>query len=226
VNNPELGAFRDTVYYHIFGPTVVGTNESVHRILETRSVTINMPESDRRFDNDVTPEAALGLKERLVEFRARHLGVPFPELPKVARGRLGDILRPLHQIVRRVRPEREAAFMRLVASIESAKLIEKADTLEAQIVAVLVELEGSVDRGMLSVKLITDTLNKGRPERAQISYQRAGRRLQAMGFEKCRAGNNAAIVWDRGKIERLEESYGLRETHETQERDETHAPNG
>ena len=45
-----------------------------------------------------------------------------------------------------------------------------------------------------------------------------------MGFKKARAGNNAAILWDQANIDRMIDAYGLRETHETQERDETHAP--
>jgi len=221
---PDRGAHQDIVYYSIFGPTVISTNEGVHRILETRAVPINMPETSRRFENDVTPELSLPFKERLIAFRAAHLGETFADIPKPAAGRLGDILKPLQQIIRLVKPEREPSFLRLIRELEAEKLIEKADSLEAQILMVLARLKDQVERGILPVKKITDIFNEGKSEKSQVTYQRIGRRLSAMGFKKARAGNNAAILWDQENIDRMIDAYGLRETHETQERDETHAP--
>lgn len=221
---PDRGAHRDIVYYSIFGPTIIGTNEGVHRILETRAVHINMPETSKRFENDVTPELSLPLKERLVAFRARHLGETLADIPKPAAGRLGDILKPLQQIIRLVKPEREPSFLRLIRQIESEKLIEKADSLEAQILAVLIGLEEQVERGMLPVKRITDAFNEGKPEKGQVTYQRIGRRLSAMGFKKARAGDGAsAIIWDEENIGRMREAFGLRKTSETSDRSETSA---
>ena len=215
---PERGAFNDTVYYTIFGPTIVGTNESVHKILESRAITINMPESSRQFENDVTPELSLPLKERLIAFRARHLGETFPDMPKPTAGRLGDILKPLQQIVRLVKPEREPFFLRLVRELEADKLIEKAEGLEAQILTVIIRLKDQRDKGILPVKTITDAFNVDKLDKSKVTYHRVGRRLSAMGFKKARAGNNAAIMWDEEKVKRMAETYGLKQTHET------HAP--
>jgi hypothetical protein len=91
---PERGAHRDTVYYDIFGSTIIATNVAVHNILDTRAVQINMPQTDRRFEQDVTPDAALPLKERLTAFRARSLGKPMPESAKPASGRGGHSQTP------------------------------------------------------------------------------------------------------------------------------------
>lgn len=212
------------VYYSVFGPTIISTNEGAHRILETRAIPINMLETSKRFENDVTPELSLPLKERLVAFRARHLGESFADIPKSAAGRLGDILKPIQQIICLVRPEREKAFLRLVDELEAEKLSENADSLEAQLLRVLTGLKEQVERSVLPVRVITDAFNEGTSEKAQVTYQRIGRRLSAMGFKKARAGDNAAILWDKENIERMIGTYGLRETHETQERDETHAP--
>lgn len=222
---PDRGAHRDIVYYSIFGPTVIGTNEGVHRILETRAVPLNMPETSRRFENDVTPELSLLFKERLIAFRAAHLGETFADLPKPAAGRLGDILKPLQQMIRLVKPEREPSFLRLVRELEAEKLIEKADSLEAQILMTLIGLKGQVERGILPVKVITDAFNKGKSEKSQMTYQRVGRRLSAMGFKKARASDGAsAIIWDEESIERMKETYGLRKTSETSETSETSVP--
>lgn len=212
---PDKGAHRDIVYYSIFGPTIIGTNEAIHRILETRAIHINMPETTKRFEDDVTPLRALPLKEKLIAFRARHYGETLSYLPKPASGRLGDILKPIQQVIRLVRPEREQHFLKLVKKLESEKLIEKADSIEAQILNILSNLRNSVDKGMLPVKEITDSFNAERSDRYKVTYHRIGRRLSAMGFTKVRTSNGAsAIVWDEEKIERIKDSYGLHQTSE------------
>ncbi|MFC1715625.1 DNA primase [Candidatus Poribacteria bacterium] len=213
---PERGAHQDIVYYSIFGPTIIGTNEGVHKILETRAIHLNMPETSKRFENDVTPELSLPLKERLVTFRARYLGENFANIQKPAAGRLGDILKPLQQIIRMVRPDREPAFLSLVKELEAEKMIEKRDSLEAEILLIIIGLKDQVERGILPVKIITDTFNEGLSERSQITYQRVGRRLSAMAFKKAKTSDGgSAIIWDDASIERMKETYGLRKTSET-----------
>ena len=218
VLHPDRGAHRDTFYYSVFGPTVISTNEGVHRILESRSININMPETRKKFENDVKPELSLPLKERLVAFRARHLGEKLPDIRKPARGRLGDILKPLVQIIRFVKPEREGCFLTLVKELETERLIEKADSLEAKILAVVMDHEIAVRKGVLPVKIITDFFNHDLPENKRITYQRVGKRLKAMGFKKARTSNGAsAIIWDSDNIDRMKEKYGLKQTSETSE---------
>lgn len=213
---PDRGAHKDIVYFSIFGPTVIATNEAVDRILETRAVSINMPETRKRFENNVTPEMSLPLKERLITFRAEYLGEILPDIPKPASGRLGDILKPLQQIIRLVKPDRESCFLGLVEQLQEERKIEKADSLEAQILKVLVEHRDEVERSILPVKLITDAFNDGRPDKFRLTPQRIGRRLSAMGFKKGSTGAGAsAIIWDDDAITRLMRTYGLREMPES-----------
>ncbi len=215
---PEKGAHKDIVYYSIFGPTIIGTNEGVHKILETRAISINMPETGKRFENDVTPELSLPLKERLIAFRARHLGEILPDMPKPAPGRLGDILKPLHQIIRLVKPEREPSFLRLIKELQSERLVEKADSLEARILEVICMSESEVVTSKLTVKTITDKFNEGRSEKEKVNSRTIGRRLKAMGFKKVRMGDGSmAITWDNILIDRLRETYGMKNTPETSE---------
>lgn len=110
VLDADKGPFEDTSYFKVFGPTIIGTNKNVHHILETKAIQIKMPESARQFENPVTPESALQLKERLLAFRARHMCRVLPDVTRIAPGRLGDILRPLHQVIMLARPEQEADF--------------------------------------------------------------------------------------------------------------------
>jgi DNA primase catalytic core len=222
VNNPDRGAFQDTDYYSIFGPTIIGTNENMDKILETRSITINMPEANRRFENEITPQLALPLKERLLAYRARHLGNPLPSLPKPATGRLGDILKPIMQIIRLVSPQNIKTFEKMVADLQSSRLMIKAESLEAEILGAIIQLEDQVIKGGLAIKTITDHINQGRTERTSLTPHRIGHRLSAMGFEKCKTGvGNTAILWSDDKIEKLKTSYGLNQSPETPETQET-----
>ncbi|MEW6601389.1 MAG: CHC2 zinc finger domain-containing protein [Nitrospirota bacterium] len=210
VQYPDRGAYEDTVYYKIFGPTIIGTNESLDKILETRAVVINMPETSRQFENDVTPENALPLKERLLLFRARHLGEKPPDVSKPAEGRLGDILRPIYQIIRIVKPANEDGFLQFVKGLKSARAIEKSTSLEAEIVQAIINLPHEVKAGALAVKIATDKVNENRPERYRVTYQRIGRILSALGFTKGKAGDGASVIlWDDNLISKLKTNYGL-----------------
>ncbi len=215
---PEKGAHKDIVYYSIFGPTIIGTNEGVHKILESRAVQINMPETDKIFENDVTPEFSLPFKEKLIAFRAAHFGEPFQQIPKPAPSRLGDILKPLHQVIRKVKPEREKAFLRLVKDLQADRMVEKSDSFEAQILEAVWQSADLVESARLSVKAITDTFNDGKSDREKSNPRTIGRRLNAMGFKKRRMNDGKmAIMWDDQFIQRLRHTYGMDITSETSE---------
>ena len=216
---PDRGTFKDIVYYKIFGPTIIGTNEAINPILATRSITINMPEASKRFENDVRPDMALPLRARLLAFRAKHINGPLPEVSKPAHGRLGDILKVIRQIIRLVKPEREEAFMALVERLETKRLDEKADSLEAEILKTIINLKDHVLNRMLAIKSIVEALNVGRSDRMKLSPQRIGRKLNELGFEKGRLGHGeSAILYNESFIETLVSRYGLDLTSVTPDR--------
>ena len=207
---PDRGPFADTVYYKVFGPTIIASNESSPEVLESRAVQINMPLSRRNFETDVTPELCLPLKERLTAFRARFLGTTMPDASKPVSGRLGDILRPLVQVIRLVRPERETALIDLIKNLQRQKRSNRGETVEGSILATIIGLEGEVSRGCLSVQEITATYNQGKPEKFQINERTVGRRLKAMGFQKTHIGTGiSAIFWNDELINSLCSYYGI-----------------
>ena len=213
VMHPDWGPHRDIVYYEAFGATFAATNEPINSILESRAVQINMPETAKTFDNEIKPEHGRPLRERLVAFRAFYLNAPLCDIPKPARGRLGDILRPLQQIIKLVRPDREAAFLSLVQKIEAGRRAEKSGSVEAQLITILGKLRQNVDRGMLPVKLIADYFNKDRPEKHQWTYQFIGKKLSSLGFQKSSTSSgNATLIWNDDLLLRVAERYGLGKT--------------
>jgi len=209
---PEREPFEDYRGYEIFGPTVYATNEPSHRILESRGIVITMPKSERKFEEDVKPEFLLTYKERCVAFRARHLGEVPPSCDKPSSERLGDIMKPLYQVLKLVCPEREESFLRFLKKLEEERKMLKSETSDAQIIQAMIELEPNVIAGELSLQEITEKVNEDLDERYKRSNEKIGWRLRAMGITK-RTGKRGKryVIFDREKIYALAREHGLPE---------------
>ncbi len=204
---PDRGAHKDTVYFNVYGPTIVATNETVSEILATRAIQIIMPESDKQFNNDVKPEDGLELKERLVAFRARHLDNELPQARKPCRGRLGDILRPLLQVLLIAVPEEKKRFIRLCGELEQERYENLADTLEARILQTIKDLESEIEKGLLEAKKIGDKINEGVPEKFKKSQSAITRICTRMGFKKKRPKGKTHIEIESALLEKLSLRY-------------------
>ena len=148
VNRPDKGAFRDTDFYDVFGPTILATNEVISDIADTRSIPIVMRKADRDFDNDITPESGLDFKEQLTAFRLVHFKDELPKVMRIAKSRLGDIVSPLHQILLKIVPKEEERFINLIKNIEKTRLTEKASTIDAEIIQAWVKAQDTVINGV------------------------------------------------------------------------------
>jgi len=208
---PEKGAYEDMVHYKIFGSTIVATNEPLHELLESRAIQINMPESDKTFEEDLDPKMFLELKERLVAFRARYLDKQLPDRAKPARGRLGDMLKPFSQILAQVKPEDEGCFQELVDVIQNTKMEEKSQSFEGKLFKTILDLEDRIKGGLLSVKVITKYYNSALDEKFKIDARNVGHAITKLGFDRVHKENGAYIVWDEGKINNLKKRFGLQD---------------
>jgi hypothetical protein len=109
--------------------------------------------------------------------------------------------------------EAEKTFWQEIDQIRKSELERlqnlesKTDDLQAQILKNIMRLKYEVKNGLLPVKTITDALNEGKSRECQFTYQRIGRLLTTMGFQKARAGNNSAILWNEEKIDRMLETF-------------------
>jgi hypothetical protein len=137
VLHPERGPHRDMEHFEIYGPTIIATNKQVSEILETRSLQIIMQDASKHFEQDITPKMGLPFRERLTAFRAKFMGKPLPQVKKPTRGRLGDIMKPLRQIVRLVCPQERHRFLEMVKDIEQKRRESLSETEEAKITRAL-----------------------------------------------------------------------------------------
>jgi hypothetical protein len=207
---PEKGRFEDTRYFDIFGATIIATNESVHKILDTRCLTTSMPPAKKRYDTEPTPELGLPLRERLVAWRAHRLGQRLPEMQKAYADRFGDITLPLLKIVRLVAPKEEKALLDLCARMEKGRLNEKSRTLEGDILTALLNLEREVKNGKLPLKWLVGKLNEERSEKETVTPRFVSPRLRSLGFQLT-SRNPADILWNSELLEHCLVAYGIKD---------------
>ncbi len=214
---PERGPFEDTVYFDIYGPTVIATNETVHNILDSRCLPIMMPLSPKTDWRDLDNGQALRLKERLVAFRARHMAEPLPNYPKPALGRLGDILQPLGVVMRLVSPNDEGIFVSMTRALWIERLQAKSQSREARLVAVLDEVSAQGDR--VSIESITELYNKGLPTNHLWSPEKMGREVRKLGFKggERRHGGTRTLIVDHELLAQLKTQWGLESPDEDAE---------
>ncbi|MFX0199710.1 MAG: CHC2 zinc finger domain-containing protein [Candidatus Hodarchaeota archaeon] len=205
---PEKGPFEDTIYYEVYGPTVIATNEPVSQILETRAVQIIMPESARRFEEDIKPEHGLPFRERLLAFRARWMDKQLPDTEKPVDGRLGDILKPLRQIAKIVCPD-EMWFLDFSKALEERRKEGGAESIDGQVVRAIWEAKGRVVHGHLLHEDVLAFINRNRPQRFHMSPHKLGWITKRLGFEKYSSGQQRGIYWNQELIDRLCERYGI-----------------
>jgi ribonucleotide reductase beta subunit family protein with ferritin-like domain len=213
VLNPERGAFKDSRYYGVYGATVIASNEAISHILESRSFPVDMPYSPKNFPKP-TPEAGLPLRERLVAWRARHLGLELPAPKELTLGRLNDITTPLWQIINLVSPSHLMLFEELIQEFSEKRREEKAVSIEGEVIKALLDLENEGKDGKLLVSMITDKVNEKRRDRDKVSSIYIGKVLRRLNFKL--AGSHKekrSYIYDTGLIQRLSIEYGLADTY-------------
>jgi hypothetical protein len=223
VQYPDQGPFNDTVYYDIYGPTIIASNEQLHKILETRCLPIIMPNRPGDYENP-RPELALELKERLTAWRAKHLTSTFPDLEPIEgiSGRLWDITKPMF-FVNSLLPVDHQTLEDSILSIAGEKDESRKDTLEGRLVAIIKEItdEGGLDRfAEWTIKTgdIRTRFNQGRPEDRHVSPQWIGKRLKSMSFH-----NRIVHGYSEIRITAAEYALILKQYGHTARESENHA---
>lgn len=208
---PEKGAFRDTVYYDIFGSTIIATNEPVHKILGSRCIDISMPNKPGNYENP-TPEKAQELKERLIAWRARVMDRPLPGIDVIQglSGRLWDISKPLLQVCKLVYPQGYIKLTNALLEVAGETIKDRKESVEGQIVTALYELSPQgLSEWKVKVSDLLETLNAGRPEGYKLTSQYVGRKLKAMSLQtKISTGGYSQIFLNCYDFNTLLQQYG------------------
>jgi len=137
------------------------------------------------------------------------MGKSLPTVTKPLKGRLGDIVRPMLQIVEFVKPDKIELINELIKQFDIDRKIQKSESFEAKLLEIILVLKNSVFDDLLSIKDITDKYNENLNEKAQVTTNKVGWRLKAMGFTKRKLNTGSYIELDELVITNLTESLGL-----------------
>lgn len=208
---PEKGAFKDMVHYAIYGPTVIATNEALHRILDTRCIPIIMPNKPGNYENP-TPDKAQELKERLTAWRARVIDTPLPEIEIIPglNGRLWDISRPLLQVCKIVYPQGFEYLKETLLEIAGQRIEDKKDSTEGQIISAIYDLSpNSIPDWTVKTQDVLDAINKKRPENYKLSPQYLGKKLSAIGIKTRKVHGYSEIILKKADFDTYLLQYGI-----------------
>jgi hypothetical protein len=222
INRPEKGAFQDMDYYDVFGATLLGTNEIIHEIADTRAIPIIMRKADRDFENEVTPLTGLELKEQLVAFKLAHFNDEIPKVSKIVKSRLGDIVRPLHQIILMTNPTKEQLFVELIKEIEQTKLTEKSNSIDAEIIQCWIKAKNEMVSGVVACQGVANFFNEGKDEKEKLASRKVGNILRSFSFQPTKTSTGAlGFFWNEQVTEKLVKEHGLLLVSELPETSET-----
>jgi hypothetical protein len=208
---PEKGAFEDTVFYSIHGPTLMASNSDVHKILGSRCLTFSMPNAPGNYENP-TPELAQDIKERLVAWRGKMMGRQLPDLMPIdgITGRLWDITKPLFQICQLVCPERFDVLVAAILDIAGQRVQEKKESFDGLLVQVIFEMtQGDADHFDIPTADVTTRFNELWVSDKPKSKEWTGRRLKALGVKTDTKNRFSIIRFDRVALNTLLAQYGF-----------------
>jgi hypothetical protein len=213
--HPEKGAFNDTVYYDIYGPTLIASNEMLHKILDTRCLPIIMPNKPGSYENP-RPELGLLLKERLTAWRAKMMQSRLEDIipPVNITGRLWDITKPLFQVAGLSNSGQFLDLYEAIDIISTDRGEAKRDSIEGIIVSIIHDL--SEERGLpvcvewtLKVRDILDGYNKGRAQDKHVTPQWIGRKLKSLSLKHRNVNGRSEILLNFEEYRTLIGQYGF-----------------
>jgi len=214
VLHSDKGPFHDTTYFQIYGPTIIATNEQIHKILNTRCLPIDMPNIPGDYENP-RPEFGLELKERLTAWRARHQSGVLPSISPIdgISGRLWDITKPMLQVNALVNPTGRDLLVQAILDISDRRVESKQDTTEGRLVGAIKELtdEGGFDeyaKWSLKTYEISKRYYEHRPEDKRFPASWFAKKLISMSIRHRTVRGLSEMLFSSEEYERLLEQYG------------------
>lgn len=208
---PEKGAFEDTVYYEIHGPTIMASNEPVHKILGSRCIAYTMPNAPGNYE-DPTPELGQNIKERLVAWRAKAMDALLTDIKPIdgITGRLWDITKPLFQICSVVCPVRYKALLGVIRNIAGERVQEKKESVDGLLIQVIYEMtQADADHFDISTADVTAKFNELWQGDKPKSKEWTGRKLKTLGIPTDTKSRFSMIHLDRKTLETILSQYGF-----------------
>jgi hypothetical protein len=224
--NPEIATFD------VFGFKALAGTQELADTLQSRCIITAMSKAVRQLRTFVDEAKAQELRNKLLTYRFLNLGTAddnmiltfLQENQGFRNARVIELFISLLQVA----PTQEVkqGLIELMKQITQSRLDAEQASIEARIFEAILKSEGKVNGGKISTQVITELFNDGQSEKDQVTSRFIGRKIAALGFEKCRVGDKgqAGFFYDATLIRRLKARYfpnGSQLTSETPETSET-----
>lgn len=215
--------------FDTFGFKGIAGTEELAATLQSRCIITHMSRAVREVRLFIDEEKAQTLRSQLLFYRFKNLGKNIDysasdfikENGYFRNARVIELFISLIQVAPTV--DVKQRLLKCMRQITQSRLEEEQVSVEARVFEAILKCADRVENGKLSTQAVTEAFNEGLPEKEQVSSRFIGRKVSALGFEKCRVGERgqAGFFWDEKLIERLKMRYSLKLTSETSEISET-----
>lgn len=203
-------------YFDVFAPTVICTDQNIPRELESRSLLFVMQKNTSpNVEDEIDQLTAQELRDRLIAFRARNWEKELPKVEKIARRRLEEIIKPLHQTLMLVDPDREDELREYVRSTKETREAEERLSLQAEIIKAIIDSfyrgELTIDNGMFKLKEATEVINRQRSENEHLKDRTISKILKQLGLQSDRASDGLTVFFFKeDNLKKLAERFNVR----------------
>jgi len=204
---PQIAMF-DT-----FGFKVLAGTDELAATLQSRCIITTMSKAVRHVNLFIDEERAQELQNKLLMYRFRNLG---KQLENFDFSKLNGYFQNARVIelfvsLLQVAPTDEVRqrLLTCMKQITQSRLDEEQASIEARVFDAVLKCENRAENGKLSTQAITEAFNEGLAEKDHVTSRFIGRKVAALGFEKCKLahGGLAGFFWNPKLIERLKTRY-------------------
>jgi len=203
--NPTIGFF-DT-----FGPKALAGTAELADTLQSRSILSHMTKNTKHVELFIDDDAAQDLRNKLLIYRFRNVGMSSGFDVCTLNGAISNSrVIELFVSLLEVAPSKEirTRLIQCMKGITQTRFDEEQVSIEAQVFEAILNSEDQIDNGKLSIRTVTERFNLTLPEREQGTARFIGRRVSALGFEKCKlSGGLRGFYWNTDLVERLKARY-------------------
>lgn len=209
--------------FRCFGHKALASTDIFVPTVESRSIIINMRKNSRDFPLFIDKKRAAQLRFMLLVYQINIMKENMKLLLNeeevvsylpIKNGRLAELFFPLIAVAPSEEIRKKVG--EFVKEVERERIEEERATSEAELVELLYGLKGEVEKGKLSIKVITEKYNEGKPERQHWGPKSVGRALKKLGFTQTRiSGGSRAIIYNEKHLDYLVKRYIPREMSQT-----------
>jgi hypothetical protein len=198
----------ETETFDVFGPTVIA-GPKIQASLAHRSLSGVMAKATRALPRYIDQKEARALRCRLLALRLKTYQAPLPEAPRLADGRLDELVSAYHSVLLLVDPTRDQEFRDAIAGQTRRHQAEEQDSVEADLAEALSTLEPDGEC-FITVTEVVEALGWNTEDHGALI--RVGGLLgRSLGLERARPWREGkrvtAYLWDEKRIQRFIDRY-------------------